>query len=211
MIAGRTLLSFAYYHAVNYSRTSEAQLARKGDEKAIAKLNESAKLVVVSSEKENKNKSKAGAVQAEAEIGGEVDDFDDIDSLLEAEAAKDEATAEENKVGLPRKRGRPGKSNTQAPAALEPYRKQKVYKDAYQLQLHRRVMHIADLVDLDDDPSAEDLFAKKLEIPFILKKHLVEEWGLVTQDPKVTIICIRRYHIVSFPYIYHFSILCRGC
>ena len=42
-------------------------------------------------------------------------------------------------------------------------------------RLQRRKLNMMDLADDDDEN-----FAAKLAIPFALKKHLVEEWGLVT-------------------------------
>lgn len=52
------------------------------------------------------------------------------------------------------------------------------------IKKHRRQMIASDLSDLNDIDDGNENVTKNLQIPIQLKKHLVDEWHLISQDPR---------------------------
>lgn len=99
---------------------------------------------------------------------------------LESESIENKLSQEDAKLVAHDKRKRKGGAEY---GVNVPVGKRRLIIDEKEIKKYRKSIAASDMIDLNDEDDGLSV-ESKLQIPFSLKKHLVDEWSLITQDPK---------------------------
>jgi mortality factor 4-like protein 1 len=157
----------------------ESSMAHIGNQAELEKLYNSTSIVVV---RKNQNNHKAQFItsdgEAHTETNGTRENRCDNNETLR------QSSSIENK-GTKRNRRSIESENTATnidKVVITNTNKKIMNED--DIKKHRRQMIASDLSDLNDIDDGNESMTKNLVIPILLKKHLVDEWHLITQDPR---------------------------
>lgn len=178
-----------FIHFQGWSRkfdvwVDESSLAKTDDMAAIERLKDSAKLVIVTNKK-GKKKGQAlglndiipGAIVETPHSGDEDGAGGDGAMMVDGEGGEANGGDYAEETTTVR-----GGSKRRSSGASSANKKTKVVVDASTLAKQRKMIAASDMFDMDDDGDIDP--HARIPIPIGLKKHLVDEWGLITQDPK---------------------------
>ena len=186
-----------FIHFQGWSRkfdvwVDESALAKTDDMAAIERLKDSAKLVIVTTKKGKKKGQALGLndIIPGAIVEGQEGDEDGMGGAggmaVDGEGGGngyDVYNGEDGGTGVGGGKAGGGKRrNSGASSSSSSSKKAKMVVDAATLAKQRKMIAASDMFDMEDDGDIDP--HTRIPIPIGLKKHLVDEWGLITQDPK---------------------------